>query len=104
MFEGSHSWEGLYIEWLWGGRDEPKVPAHGENYRKEESQRREAKDEKVESTAEKIYFCIIYNSFGLKVLEKKVGDYFNPYVLTVLSWTCSISITWELVGNEILGP
>lgn len=103
MFGGSHIHEGLYVEWLWAGRYEPKVTAPGQGYRKGESRRRETKDEDVKSIVEKNYFCMICSYCRLIVLEKRVGVYFNPCILTMLSWTCSISITWQLVVNEILG-
>lgn len=55
MFGGSHSCEGLYTEWHLEGRDEPEDTAHGEDYRKRESQRRKAKDEKVKNIDKLIF-------------------------------------------------
>lgn len=48
--------EGLYIEWLWEGRDELYGTAHGEGYRGRESQRRKAKDEKLRNIVSRLIF------------------------------------------------
>lgn len=52
----SRGYEGLYTEWLWGGRDEPRGTAYGEDYRGKESQRREAKDEKLRDIVNRLIF------------------------------------------------
>jgi len=41
VFGGSHSYEGLYIEWLWEGGDELPGMAHGESYKGEKKRSQE---------------------------------------------------------------